>query len=203
MKQYQNEKSEAAKQFQVWASKKDQPPMQLSFPLPEMVKLMGQSLGELLHAVGKMFMEQVLETEAEQLAGPRSKADQSRTAYRWGSEQGYFVINGQKVPLTRPRVRSKLTNQEIPLGSYELFQRGSLLEESVWHKIMHGLTTRSYKEVVKQFSDAYGVEKSTISEHFIEASRKKLDQILTRSLANVSICVMMIDGTINARHPLT
>ena len=93
-------------------------------------------------------------------------------------------------------MRSKANDREIPLGSYELFQRGSLLEESVWHKIMHGLTMRSYKEVVQHFSDAYGVEKSTISEHFVEASRKKLDQLLTRSLANVSICVMMIDGTI-------
>jgi transposase-like protein len=160
------------------------------------VKLAEQSLGELLRRVGKMFIEEVLEAEAEKIAGPRSKADQERHAYRWGTEQGYCVIDGQKVPIARPRVRSKFHNREIPLGSYELFQRASLLEESVWHKIMHGLTMRSYKEVVQQFSDAYGVDKSTVSEHFVEASRKKLEQLLTRSLQHLSICVMMIDGTI-------
>jgi putative transposase len=61
---------------------------------------------------------------------------------------------------------------------------------------MHGLTTRSYKEVVQQFSDAYGLDKSTISKHFVEASRKKLKMLMKRSLANLSNCVMMIDGTI-------
>lgn len=61
---------------------------------------------------------------------------------------------------------------------------------------MHGLSRRSYKEVVQQFSDAYGLDKSTVSEHFVEASRKKLEMVTTRSLAELSIDVMMIDGTI-------
>ena len=65
------------------------------------------------------------------------------------------------MPIDRPRVRGKSHDQEIPLDSYELFQRASLIGESVWHKIMHGLTMRSYKEVVQQFADAYGLEKST------------------------------------------
>jgi transposase-like protein len=195
-KQYQDAASEAVNQFRAWATQNGQEPIQLSFPTPDIVKLAEQSLGELVRRVGKMFIEGVLEAEAEEIVGPRSKADQQRRAYRWGSEQGYCIVDGQKVPIERPRLRSKANDREIPLGSYEMFQRASLLEESVWHKIMHGLTMRSYKEVVQQFSEAYGVAKSTVSEHFIEASRKKLEQLLTRSLENLSICVMMIDGTI-------
>jgi hypothetical protein len=37
--------------------------------------------------------------------------------------------------------------------------------------------------VVQQFADAYGLQKSTTSDHFIEASRQKLDQVMKRSLA--------------------
>ena len=37
------------------------------------------------------------------------------------------------------------------------------MEETVWQKMMLGLTMRSYKEVVQQFADAYGLEKSTTS----------------------------------------
>lgn len=196
MKQrYQNKPSEAVEQFRQWAQGNEQP-VQLSFPTPEMAALAEQGLGELLRKVGKLFIETVMEAEAEQLAGPRSQPDAQRQAYRWGTEEGYCVIDGQKVPVARPRLRSKAQSREIPLGSYELFQRSSLIEESVWHKIMHGLTMRSYKEVVQQFSDAYGLKRSTVSEHFIEASRRKLEQLLKRSLANLSICVMMIDGTI-------
>jgi transposase-like protein len=55
---------------------------------------------------------------------------------------------------------------------------------------------RSYKEVVQQFAEAYGLEKSTTSDHFIAASRVKLKQLMARNLANVNLVAMMIDGTI-------
>ena len=93
-------------------------------------------------------------------------------------------------------MRSRQHDREIPLGSYELFQRASLMEETVWHKVMHGLTMRSYKEVVQQFAEAYGLEKSATCEHFIQASRTKLKQLMTRSLKDVPLSVMLIDGTI-------
>jgi transposase-like protein len=70
------------------------------------------------------------------------------------------------------------------------------LGDTVWQKIMLGLTMRSYKEVVQQFSDAYGLEKSTTCEHFVQASREKLKQLVERSLVGISIAVMVIDGTI-------
>lgn len=112
-----------------------------------------------------------MEAEVEQLAGKRSQPNPQRNIYRGGIEEGYCVIDGQRVPVKRPRLRSR-TPKEVPLGSYEMFQRSSLLGDTVWQKIMLGLTMRSYKEVVQQFADAYGLEKSTTSEHFIEASRK-------------------------------
>jgi len=61
---------------------------------------------------------------------------------------------------------------------------------------MYGLTMRNYKEVVQQFVDAYGLEKSTVIEHFVEASRVKLEQLLSRSLSGLSLCAIFIDGTI-------
>ncbi len=106
------------------------------------------------------------------------------------------MIDGQRVPIDRPRLRSRERNQEIPLGSYELFQRASLMDETVWNKIMLGLTMRSYKEVVQQFADAYGLEKSATSDHFVEASRAKLKQLMTRSLKDIPLTAILIDGTI-------
>ena len=76
------------------------------------------------------------------------------------------MVGGQKVPLERPRVRD-VRQREVALGSYEMLQQASLIEESVWHKIMHGLTTRRYGQVVRELQEAYGIEKLTVSEHFI------------------------------------
>ena len=146
-KQYQIRAQRAIDKFQEWANG-DLDPIQLSLPTADMLKLAQQSLDELLRHVGKIFVESVLEAEVEQVAGQRSKPDPSREAYRWGTKRGYVVIDGQKVPIEKPRVRNRQNNREIPLGSYELFQRASLVGETVWRKIMYGLTMRSYKEVL-------------------------------------------------------
>lgn len=193
-KRYQISKRRAAESFRDWAAT-NRKPIQLTFPTQSIAELSQRSLGDLLRSVGKLFIETVMESEVEQVVGQRSQPNQNRGAYRWGSESGFCVIDGQRVPIQRPRVRSRAQNKEIPLGSYELFQRASLMEETVWHKIMYGLSMRSYKEVVQQFADAYGLEKSTISDHFIEASRVKLEQLMKRSLANLALVAMLIDGT--------
>ena len=193
-KRYQISKRVAAERFQKWAEA-NPIPIQLTFPTAGIAELAEQSLGDLLRSVGRTFIETVMESEVNELVGARSKPRQSRKAYRWGKEAGFCIIDGQRVPVDRPRVRSTQHNREIPLGSYELFQRASLIEETVWQKIMFGLTMRSYKDVVQQFSDAYGLEKTTTSDHFIEASRRKLEELMKRNLSEVPLAVMLIDGT--------
>jgi transposase-like protein len=49
--------------------------------------------------------------------------------------------------------------------------------------------------VVKDFHNAYGVEKSAVSENFIEASREKVKQLRERPLGELRLCAVLIDGT--------
>jgi transposase-like protein len=191
---YQISRRRAAEKFRKLALSRPTP-IQLTFPLAEIAELAQTSLGDLLRGVGRAFIETVMEAEVEELAGKRSQPNPQRTIYRWGTEEGFCLIDGQRVPIQRPRLRSR-TRKEVPLGSYEMFQRSSLLGDTVWQKIMLGLTMRSYKEVVQQFADAYGLEKSTTCEHFVQTSRDRLKQLLERSLAGAAIAVMLIDGTI-------
>jgi transposase-like protein len=76
-----------------------------------------------------------------------------------------------------------------------MLQQASLMEESVWHKIMHGLTTRRYSRIVRELEQAYGIEKSAVSEHFIQASRQRLQQLQQRPLGQHAIGAMLLDGT--------
>jgi putative transposase len=50
------------------------------------------------------------------------------------------------------------------VGSFELFYRGEPLTETVWEKLMHALSTWKYGQAVREFTEAYGLEKSAISE---------------------------------------
>jgi putative transposase len=63
-------------------------------------------------------------------------------------EQGYCIVMGQKVPIQRPRVRT-VEDKEVRLDSYELFHRGEPLTETVWEKLMLGLSTRRYGQAVR------------------------------------------------------
>src|ERR1700689_338871 len=112
-------------------------------------------------------------------------------ANRWGSEGGYCVVMGQKDPIQRRRVRT--TNEkEFRLENYEMFHRGEPLTETVWEKLMLGLSTRKYGRAVREFAEAYGLEKSAISEHFIEASRAKLKEMMERRLDKMRLCALLI-----------
>ena len=192
-KEYQNKRA-AAEELRA-AKEVSGDAIQLAFPTAEMLQLLEKGVGELIRQVGKLFIASVLEVEVEQMVGRRSKRQQERKAYRWGSGRGYCVVDGQRVPISQPRIRG-CNGRELPLSSYQLFQQASPAEETVWSNIMRGLSMRNYKEVLQQFLDAYGLKKSTISERFIEVSRKKLELLLTRSLAHLQLCAILMDGTI-------
>jgi transposase-like protein len=192
-KRYQIDKQRAVQQFRRVASgTEDQ--LQFALPLPEVVSLVQQGLMSLALTAFTKLAEEMMRWETTALAGPKNQANPARDKARWGAQNGYCVVGGQKVPLRRPRVRDTL-HREVPLGSYEMLQQASLMEDSVWNKIMHGLTTRRYGDVVRELEQAYGIEKSTVSEHFIEASRQRLDKLLARPLGEHAICAMVIDGT--------
>lgn len=170
------------------------PAVQMMLPMADMVGWLRKGVGELIRQAGLQVMQLLMEEEVNQIVGERSQPVAGRTASRWGTEQGYCVVMGQKVPVRRPRVRST-EDREIRLGSYEMFHRGEPLTETVWEKLMMGLSTRKYGDAVRQFSEAYGLEKSAISEHFIEASRSKLKQLMERPLRKQKFCALTVDAT--------
>jgi putative transposase len=96
--------------------------------------------------------------------------------------------DGTETAIDRPRVRI-VDDKELRLGTYEMFHRGEPLTETVWDKLMLGMSTRNYGRAVREFTDAYGLEKSAISEHFIAASREKVKQLMEDRWENCG-CVL-------------
>ena len=192
-KPYQIEAQRAVKQLTEMAADGN-PSVQMVLPMAEMVGWLRRGVGELIRQAGLQLMDLMMQAEVEELAGERSQRQADRTASRWGTERGYCVVMGQKVPIQRPRVRTT-DDKEVRLGSYEMFHRGEPLTETVWEKLMLGLSTRKYGQAVREFREAYGLEKSAISEHFIEASRRKLKEMMERRLDKTRLCALLIDAT--------
>jgi putative transposase len=192
-KPYQIEAQRAVKQFEAMAADGN-PAVQMMLPMAEMVGWLRKGVGELVRQAGLQLMDLLMQEEVRDLVGERSQRQAERTANRWGSERGYCVVMGQKVPVDRPRVRTT-DDKEVRLGSYEMFHRGEPLTETVWEKLMLGLSTRRYGPAIRQFTEAYGLEKSAVSQHFVEASRTKLKELMERRLDKTDLCALLIDAT--------
>lgn len=192
-KPYQIDKQRAVREFQRFANEVN-PTIQTILPLREVAGMLQEGVGHLMREAGLLLMMGIMEEEVRHVVGERSVPNRERQAKRWGKEQGYCVIDGQKVPIRRTRVRGQ-DGGERQLGSYELFQRRGPLQAAVWDKMMRGLSTRNYGPVVKDFTDAYGIEKSAVSEEFVEASREKLKELMERPLGELRLCAVLIDGT--------
>jgi transposase-like protein len=192
-RQYQIEQQRAVQQFRRIAIEQN-PNIQMILPLADIVGLLQEGVGNLLRETGLALMQTVMEEEVRHLAGERHQQHEARRAHRWGKEDGYCVVDGQKVPIRKTRLRTP-DKREQRLGSYELFQGSGPMQAGVWDKMMRGLSTRNYGAVVKDFHNAYGVEKSAVSENFIQASREKVKQLMERPLGELRLCAVLIDGT--------
>ena len=180
-KPYQIEAQRAVKQLEAMAAEGN-PAVQMVLPMAEMMGWLRKGVGELIRQAGLQLMDLLMQEEVRELVGERSQRQPERTANRWGSERGYCVVMGQKVPVERPRVRTT-EEKEVRLGSYEMFHRGRTADGNGLGEV----DARPEHEEIRrrrfaQFTEAYGLEKSAVSEHFIEASRAKLKEMMERRL---------------------
>lgn len=189
---YQIEDRRAMQRFEAALGSR-QEAVQLVLPAVEIVTAMRAGVGELIRRAGLELMFLLMEQEVDELVGKRSVPSRERTAYRWGKDDGWCRIDGQKVPLKRPRAR-QVDGKEVSLGSYLCFQQDPQLGPKLWREVLRGLSTRNYGRTVRRFAEAYGIGKSAVSDHFIEASRKKLRELLERDLSRLELCAVMLDG---------
>ena len=154
-------------------------------------------------STGTVIIEAIMNSESEHLAGrrysrPKGSGDKTDID-RWGTESGYVLLGGQKVRVRRPRLRTKdksegSCGQEVSLTSYEQFQDESRQKESVFNRLVAGVSSRNYARTVEEFGDGYGISKSVISRKMVEATAGKLKELCERDLSRLDVCVLVLDG---------
>jgi putative transposase len=82
----------------------------------------------------------------------------------------------------------------VKLGSYVMFQRDPEHDSRLWQELMSGLSTRQDGRSVRRFDEAYGIEKSVVSEQLIETSRGKQKQLKERPLQDLKLSAVMTNG---------
>jgi transposase-like protein len=153
--------------------------------------------------VGLGVLEELMAEEVEEVCGPKGRHDPDRVAYRHGSDDGEVTLGGRRVPVARPRMRSKDStkdsSEEVPVRTYEHFAARDQLTAVVMERMLAGVSTRRYRRVQEPVGTevetaARSTSKSAVSRSFVARTKEALIELMARPLADVRLAVLMIDG---------
>lgn len=190
-KTYQGTGSESKRKFEVMGNGK----LLVEMPLPmvEVWEELQTQVEQLTGHAGLQIIGTILEEEVARRVGPPHRPDPASRCVRWGRQPGYVVFGGQRVSLPRPRVRTR-EGEEVALDSYARLQHDGRRQRAVREGIVAGLTTRSYHRAVESVLDGYGIEKSSVSREFVQASAAQLQELCERKLGELDLVALLIDG---------
>ncbi|MGC1724868.1 MAG: transposase [Candidatus Acidiferrales bacterium] len=80
------------------------------------------------------------------------------------------------------------------MDSYARLQHDGRRQRAVREGIVAGLTTRNYHRAVESVLDGYGIEKSSVSREFVQASAAQLQELCERKLGELDLVALLIDG---------
>jgi len=167
--------------------------LRLPLPLVEVWEELQARVEQLAGEAGLKILHGILEEEVRQRVGPPHRPDPAAGAVRWGRQPGYVVFGGQKIPLERPRVRTR-TGEEVELESYGKLQQDGRMQQAVAERVVCGLSTRKYRRAVQAVLSGYGIRKSSVSRHFVRATANQLRELCERRLEKLDLVALLIDG---------
>jgi putative transposase len=177
---------------------------QMILPMLETLAAARVTLLDLVFQIGFTGVMQLLEQEREALCGARYKHDRDRKASRAGTTPGELALGGRKVTVKRPRVRSK-DGTEIPLKTWEALSSEDPLTERALEQVLVGVSMRKYGRSLEPLPpelESCGTSKSAVSRRFIEASTDALVALMNRSIAELDIRALMLDGIVVGAHTI-
>ena len=154
-----------------------------------------------LVGIGLLHVFEELDREVVALAGERYARKDAETVYRrHGSNPGSVRLAGQRIGITVPRVRG--FQGEVPLSSYESLQHGGELDETLFRRVLYGISCRDYEAAAEAVPGAIGLSSSTVSRQFVAASAGRLRELLARDLSKLDIVALFLDGKTFAEDEL-
>ncbi len=153
-------------------------------------------ISTLLPPAVKAFIAEC-EAEVDKLCGERYQ--HGKTNQRWGSQKGSIILANQNVALEVPRVRAKDGN-EVSLQTYRDFQDPQLFNQAVFAEGIKKVSQRDYQKGVQKIANSFGFTKSSVSRKWIKTTAKKIEELQKRSLKEMDIRAVFIDGKKFLKH---
>jgi len=144
--------------------------------------------------LGLLMAGRFLEAEVTRLCGERYARQADRRHTRYGHQPGFVTLAGQKASLRRPRVRQAGGGPEVELSLYRALQSPEVMPEAALKRMVRGVSTRNYEEVVEVAREGFGVKKSSVSRAFVKATAAAIDELSSRKLNQERFLAIFLDG---------
>ena len=172
---------------------------QALLPMVDLIEQCRVACDELIDVTGRAAIQAVLQLSAMEAAGGPQQQGKRRTGdvVFYGRQAGQVLLSDRKLEVQRPRLRSKgRRSQEVEVPAYAAMQNPTPMGARMLDILLHGVSTRNYKQVIPQMAETAGVSRSAVSRAAIQASEAEVEALLSRRFDELKLLVIYIDGLI-------
>jgi putative transposase len=170
--------------------------VEIPLPLLDAFASIKSSYFDLCVHAGQQVLDAMMEQDREDLCGPLWKRDPDRRAGRSGTAQSEITLGGRRIPITRPRVRSK-EGQEVELPSFAFAASRDPLDRHAMNAVACGISGRKYARSLDPLPEDIperSISKSSVSRRYVAMTTKQMTKWLTTPLGDRHFPIVMIDG---------
>ncbi len=172
---------------------------QALLPMVDLIEQCQVACDELIDVTGRAAIQAVLQLSAIEAAGGPQQQGKRRSGdvVFYGRQAGQVLLSDRKLEVQRPRLRSKgRRGQEVGVPAYAAMQNPTPMGARMLDILLHGVSTRNYKQVIPPMAETAGVSRSAVSRAAIEASEAEVEALLARRFDELKLLVIYIDGLI-------
>jgi putative transposase len=174
--------------------------VRISLPLEGVLKDVKHAFYGLCVQAGFEVLTAMMEADRVALCGAKGVPDAARSAVRGGSTHSQVVLGGQRIAIKRPRARAVAAGVdvgELDLPTYTWAANADPLNAATVAAVAASVSTRRYRgtlETLPPPHEGLSTSKSAVSRRFVALSQQQLDEWFGRSLSELDLVVVMIDG---------
>ena len=145
------------------------------------------------------LVSELYRQEVEEICGKPFSRKGEESFHRGGSDPSTVLVNGQRLSVRKPRVKSN--GREVELHTHRALRESDVLSDRITDHMLKGVSSRNYDSLLEELEGGLGLKKSTVSKAFVKGSKQILDNINGRSLDEHEWLALMIDGIeFSGRH---
>ena len=168
-------------------------------PMVDLIEQCQVACDQLIDMTGRAAIQAVLQLSAMEAAGGPQQQGKRRPGdvVFYGRQPGQVLLSDRKLEVQRPRLRTKgPRSQEVEVPAYTAMQNPAPMGQRMLDILMHGVSTRNYKQVIPQMAETAGVSRSAVSRAAIEASEAEVEALLSRRFDDLKLLVIYVDGLV-------